>query len=1111
VQHATPRRSRWLRLLGVASLVALATCGDDGIPTSPGPGIAPIPAAATQASSAITHTLLTSGNNTLNQKVYTTASIAPAPNALITIAVMGHRSYGANPSPIVTGGGMTAWDEIATVTFDPVGNPLKRVTLYRAMSASPGSGPITITFAGNVSNAQWIVSQWENVEVSGTNGAGAIGQTGSSSADAGNGLSVALAALGNASNVAFGVFGVASSALAITPGAGFTEIAERPSAESPPSDLQAEWATNGNTIGASWSNLRGAALGIEIRAGEPAEPMPVATVSVDPADATIGAGATLQLTATPRDAAGNPLSGRAVSWATSDGAVATVSETGLVTGVSQGAATITATSEGQSGTASLTVEAPVASVDVTPGSVSLEAGTTVQLSATPRDAGGAPLGGRVVSWTSNDETVAKVSATGLVTGIAAGSATITATSEGKSGTASITVTPTSPGSAAVLVGAGDIGVCGLDGKEQTARLLDNIPGTVYTTGDNAYDDGSDADFANCYDASWGRHKARTRPSPGNHEYHTAGASGYFAYFGENAGPAGRGYYSYNLGEWHIISLNSNVSMSSTSAQVTWLKADLAANPAECTLAYWHHPRFSSGDHGNSSSTQPLWDVLYAAGADVVLAGHDHSYERFAPQTPTGVADPVRGIREFVIGTGGAGFYSFGTVKPNSEVRNTGTWGVLQLTLRSGEYEWKFVPVAGQTFTDEGSGTCHSPPPNQAPVARPGGPYRSEALVVFDGRASTDPDGNTPLTYAWNFGDGTTGTGATPSHSYTADGDYTVTLVVTDALGRASTPATTTATIANIAPTANAGPNVFLRPGEPFNLSATFGDPGGDDGPWTYRIDWGDGSASSGTAMTQGASIAGSHVYAAVGTYAVQVTVTDKDGGTGSDELTATVTGSGPAAITPTLLTFGNNTVNQRVYTTASIAPAPNALILLAVMGHRSYGANPSPIVTGGGMTAWEEIATITFDPLGSPLKRVTLYRAMSASPGSGPITISFANAVSNAQWIVSQWEGVDVSGTNGAGAIVQSGSARADGASGLAVTLAAFESTSNAAYGVFGVRSSVVAVTPGGGFVEIAEVASDESPPSDLQAEWATNINTIAARWASSSGGALGVEIRARP
>jgi acid phosphatase type 7 len=263
-----------------------------------------------------------------------------------------------------------------------------------------------------------------------------------------------------------------------------------------------------------------------------------------------------------------------------------------------------------------------------------------------------------------------------------------------------------PGAPVVFVGAGDIGDCDLDGKEQTARLLDGIAGTVYTTGDNAYPDATDTDFANCYDASWGRHKTRTMPTPGNHEYRTPGAAGYFNYYGANAGPAGRGYYSYELGEWHIISLNSNVSMSPSSEQVTWLKADLAANPKKCTLAYWHHPRFSSAKNGVEPSTEPLWQALYDANADLILSAHTHNYERFAPQTPTGVADAVRGIRQFVIGTGGTRFHAFGPPQPNSEVRDNVTWGVVKFTLYADRYDWEFIPVAGKTFTDRGSGMCH---------------------------------------------------------------------------------------------------------------------------------------------------------------------------------------------------------------------------------------------------------------------------------------------------------------------------------------------------------------------------------------------------------------------
>ena len=260
----------------------------------------------------------------------------------------------------------------------------------------------------------------------------------------------------------------------------------------------------------------------------------------------------------------------------------------------------------------------------------------------------------------------------------------------------------------VLVGAGDISTCGNDNDEATAKLLDGISGTVFTVGDNAYSSGSPSDFGQCYAPTWGRHRSRTRPAPGNHDYNTSGASGYFGYFGDVAGPAGRGYYSYDIGDWHIISLDSEISMSAGSAQETWLRADLAASSKRCTLAYWHKPRFSSGTkHGSLSSAEPLWQALYDAGAEVVLSGHEHNYERFAPQTPAGVSDPTKGIREFVVGTGGASHYNDeGSPLPNSEVFDGTTFGVLKLTLGSGSYSWEFVPVAGQSFTDSGSGACH---------------------------------------------------------------------------------------------------------------------------------------------------------------------------------------------------------------------------------------------------------------------------------------------------------------------------------------------------------------------------------------------------------------------
>jgi len=232
---------------------------------------------------------------------------------------------------------------------------------------------------------------------------------------------------------------------------------------------------------------------------------------------------------------------------------------------------------------------------------------------------------------------------------------------------------------------------------------------VLALGDLQYESGTAAAFNASYDPSWGRVKSITKPAAGNHEYQTAGASPYYAYFGAAAGDPAKGYYSYNLGAWHVIVLNSNctiVACAVGSAQEQWLRADLAANPTACTMAYWHHPRFSSGSHGSDTATAAFWQALYEANADLILVGHEHDYERFAAQNPSAVADAARGIREFVVGTGGKSSGSFGTVRANSEARMTGTFGILKLTLRSDGYDWQFVPEAGRTFADTGSTACH---------------------------------------------------------------------------------------------------------------------------------------------------------------------------------------------------------------------------------------------------------------------------------------------------------------------------------------------------------------------------------------------------------------------
>jgi hypothetical protein len=270
---------------------------------------------------------------------------------------------------------------------------------------------------------------------------------------------------------------------------------------------------------------------------------------------------------------------------------------------------------------------------------------------------------------------------------------------------------TTPTGDPVILAAGDIASCSSDGDTATAELLDDLRGTVITLGDNAYNDGAPAEFANCYDPSWGRHRQRTKPAPGNHDYHTNDASGYYGYFGAAAGDPAKGYYSYGLGAWHIIVINSNCARvggcGAGSPQEQWLRADLASHPAACTLAYWHHPLFSSGStHGDDGGMQAVWQALYDFGADLVLGGHEHNYERFAPQSPSGAANAANGIVEIVVGTGGRSHYSFGPAKPNSLVRNGDTYGVLKLTLHANSYSVRFVPEAGKTFTDAGNGDCH---------------------------------------------------------------------------------------------------------------------------------------------------------------------------------------------------------------------------------------------------------------------------------------------------------------------------------------------------------------------------------------------------------------------
>jgi acid phosphatase type 7 len=262
-----------------------------------------------------------------------------------------------------------------------------------------------------------------------------------------------------------------------------------------------------------------------------------------------------------------------------------------------------------------------------------------------------------------------------------------------------------------LVGAGDIASCNYTEDSATAKLLGNIPGTVFTLGDNAYPDGTAAQFRDCYDPTWGKYKSRTKPTAGNHDYFTIGAWPYFNYFGARAGTPGAGYYSYDRGAWHIVALNSNCKYvggcSRRSLQGRWLRKDLANHPSGCTLAYWHHPLYASGTGSDTPAVKPLWQILYDQDADVILSGHAHRYERFRPINPAGDPDPANGIRQFIVGTGGAPSQGqSGPDDPNMQVKKLGTPGVLKLTLRADSYGWEFVPIEGETFTDSGSDQCH---------------------------------------------------------------------------------------------------------------------------------------------------------------------------------------------------------------------------------------------------------------------------------------------------------------------------------------------------------------------------------------------------------------------
>ena len=360
---------------------------------------------------------------------------------------------------------------------------------------------------------------------------------------------------------------------------------------------------------------------------------------------------------------------------------------------------------------------------------SVQVGSTFGLSATFTDtmSGAAPWN-YDVNWGDGTTASGTKSSVSPITGTHAYAAegdyhvTVSVTNSlNVTGTDGLTVDATAP----VIIAAGDIGDCTRTSDEATGALLDTIPGTVMPLGDNAYVSGTPTEYANCYDPAWGRVKNRTRPVPGNHDYYNPGpsknADGYFGYFGAAAGPDKKGYYDFTLGTWFIIVLNTGTengdSIKAGSAQEQWLRAELASHSQQCTLALWHHPQFTTvtGRPFIRPETTPLFQALYDGGVDLLLNGHDHTYQRFAPMRADGTADAAFGVRQITVGTGGGeGLYGFGPTTPNLEVRagngEDPTFGVLKLTLHESSYDWKFIPAPGLgSFTDSGTGNCHGRP------------------------------------------------------------------------------------------------------------------------------------------------------------------------------------------------------------------------------------------------------------------------------------------------------------------------------------------------------------------------------------------------------------------
>jgi uncharacterized protein YjdB len=1299
---------------------------------------------------------------------------------------------------------MPSWDAVATVTFDALAASHKRLTIYRAMSSAPGSGPVTVTFSKAQSNCQWIVSQWDGVATGGVNGTGAIGQVGSNAGDAVNGLAVVLGAFANSGNVAYGVFGVNRNALAISPGSGFAEIGEVPSGENTAADLQAQWATNLTAIAAKWSLLNGGGLGVEIQAGGP--PAPVVSVGVTPSQASVPQGGTVQLTATPRDAGGNPLPGRVVTWKSSDTAAATVDAGGLVTGIALDTATITATSEGQSGTATVTVIAPVATVEIAPTEATVQVGETVQLAATPRDSAGNPLPDRTVTWSSSAPLAAIVNATGLVTGVSEGSATISATSEGRSGTATITVLPLpgipvdsiviTPLEASTSIGGTvqftatplDSAGHALQGTTVTWTSSDTGVTSVTNTGlaagvgggsatITAMSEGKSASAAIVVAAvpvatvdvepasvalqvgATARLTATPRDALGNPlsgrvvSWTTSDANIAFV--------DGSGLVTGAREGSTTVSATSEGHSGSSAITVTAQPSCLERTGPLLTLSGVQTTAFDNRDMAedtriDASTAQFLtgaskairvgggsrsclrgggvigqlppstdWVTMHGTYAIQVegipfftLEGmHDFDYgdgislsgssrnwlikgvyfkymrddcvqndwlnsgtidSSLFDGCSTGLssrpyATTVDGSDNVIVvknslfrlqymdqgyeSPGHGGFFKWAETGPRVSLFNNvyradnpsslggHTLGPpagklkdcannVMIWLGSGPFPEPLpacytllTGAAGLAYWDDAVATWKANHPSALadigpPIASIVTPLEGtslEAIVTLTATAVDDRD-VAGVQFRIDGGDiGSEVTAESPLTKFTmswdsraeANGTHVLTAVARDAAGNTTTAAGITVTIANGATslsTVTASPDTLPAgdrvstitvtvldasgapmSGVPVTLSATgMGNtivqpgPSGVDGVTTGTLSSTVAGDKTVTAVAGGVALSRHPVVTVVAAApdparsSVSANPTSIEAGSGSSTITVTVrdqfdnpvggaivvlaaTGTGdvitqpgptntrgvtsgtlsssepetkvvsakantitldqtasvmvtaqgpPATITHTLLTSGHDVVNQRTYITGSISPAPKALVTVAVLTHQSSAAAPSPTLSGGGMASWDVVATVVYNGA-TPLDRLTIYRAVSAAPGSGPITIMSSVTLSNCQWIVSQWTGVDLSGTNGSGAIAQTASASGTAVTTLTAALGDFAGATNVAYGAFGVANNIAVIVPGVGFATIDQQPSGESTVGDLFAEWAALLPGVIATWPSKNAGALGVEIRA--